>query len=328
MANIRKRKGNKWQVQIRRHDHEPIYKTFTHRADALAWGRIQEARIDRADIPNNLRDLKRKKLGDLLVRYRSEVTPRKRSARHESYRLRRLLDHPIASLTLAQLSSSHIASFRDDRLIEVGPQAVRHDLNLLGHVIRTASQEWGIGVPPDLLSHVTKPKLPEPRTRRLYDGEMGRIEDAGSGGVRPPFLLPLIRAAIETALRKSELLSLEWREIDLERRTARITRTKNGHPRTIPLSGKAIEALTDQRGVHAERVFPVTVPALRFHWDRLLSDAGISDLHFHDLRHEAISRLFEKGLSIPEVALISGHRDYRQLFRYTHLRAEDLVKKL
>ncbi|MDA0341679.1 MAG: tyrosine-type recombinase/integrase [Proteobacteria bacterium] len=68
--------------------------------------------------------------------------------------------------------------------------------------------------------------------------------------------------------------------------------------------------------------------AVRLSWGRLTHRAGIEDLHFHDLRHEAISRFFEMGLSVPEVALISGHRDPRMLFRYTHLRAEDVARKL
>lgn len=327
MATFRKR-GNKWQTQIRRSGHPALSKSFANKADALVWARLQESRIDRADLPRNLKDLRGLKLADLLDRYRTEITPGKRSALHERYRLRRLLGHRIAATSLAHLSPSHFARLRDERLKEAGPQTVRHDLNLLGHVLKTASLEWGIGVRPDLVSQIKKPIPPAPRNRRLNDGELERMEDAVAGGVGPAYLLPLIHTAIETALRKAELLSLEWREIDLVRRTALVTRTKNGHPRTIPLSGKAIEALTIQQGSHPELVFSATVPALRFHWDRLLLKAGIVNLHFHDLRHEAISRLFEKGLSIPEVALISGHRDFRQLFRYTHLRAEDLVDKL
>jgi len=242
--------------------------------------------------------------------------------------IQRLLQDRIASTSLAHLSPSNVATFRDVRLREVGPQAVRHDLNLLGHVVRIAALEWGIGVSPDLLSEIKKPKLPNPRDRRLRKGELDKVERALSKGIAPDYLGGLIALAIETALRKSELLSLEWPDIDLASRTALVTKTKNGYPRKIPLSLKAVEVLTSQKGFHLERVFPVSVPAVRFHWDQLLLTAGIQDLHFHDLRHEAISRLFEKGLSVQEVALISGHRDYRQLFRYTHLRAEDLVKKL
>ena len=104
--------------------------------------------------------------------------------------------------------------------------------------------------------------------------------------------------------------------------------TKNGHPRTIPLTPKAVEIIESQRGVDLERVFPITSNAVKLVWHRLIGRSGVKDLHFHDLRHEAISRFFERGLSVSEVALISGHRDYRMLFRYTHLGAGDIVGKL
>ncbi|MCP4316243.1 MAG: site-specific integrase [Hyphomicrobiales bacterium] len=103
---------------------------------------------------------------------------------------------------------------------------------------------------------------------------------------------------------------------------------KNGHARTIPLSPRAVELLSALDRSDDGRVFPLSAYAVRHAWERLTKRAGINDLHFHDLRHEAISRFFEKGLSVAEVALISGHRDFRQLFRYTHLRAEDVAKKL
>jgi integrase len=105
--------------------------------------------------------------------------------------------------------------------------------------------------------------------------------------------------------------------------------TKNGEARTVPLSSLALAALpaTDNHAA-GERVFPLSPNAVRLAWERLKRRAKINDLHFHDLRHEAISRFFELGLSIPEVALISGHRDFKMLFRYTHLRPADVAKKL
>ena len=97
----------------------------------------------------------------------------------------------------------------------------------------------------------------------------------------------------------------------------------------MPLSTKAAQVLAAQRQRNdTPSPFPVTPNGFRLAWDRLRSRAGLSDLRFHDLRHEAISRFFELGLNIPEVAVISGHKDPRMLFRYTHLRAEEIVHKL
>ncbi len=144
---------------------------------------------------------------------------------------------------------------------------------------------------------------------------------------RNKLLEPIIQFAIETGMRRGELLNIRWSDVDLDRHTLHIPETKNGHPRTVPLSPEAIQVLGSVAR-DDERVFPTTPNALRLAWKRLTKRAGVNDLHFHDLRHEAISRFFERGLTIPEVALISGHRDFRQLFRYTHLRAEDVAKKL
>ena len=129
-------------------------------------------------------------------------------------------------------------------------------------------------------------------------------------------------------MRRGELLGLEWQHVDLDKRTAYLPITKNGTNRTIPLSLKAIETLQLLPRDISGRVFPLSATALRGLWARACKRAGIEDLRFHDLRHEATSRFFEKGLNVMEVAAITGHKDLRMLQRYTHLRAEDLAVKL
>ena len=129
-------------------------------------------------------------------------------------------------------------------------------------------------------------------------------------------------------MRRSEILGLTWDNIDLEKRTAFLPITKNGSSREVPLTARAFEVLRQQQSKKIVRPFPVKANAFRLAWDRLRARAGLVDFKFHDFRHEALSRFFEMGLSIPEVALISGHRDVKMLMRYTHLRAEDLVKKI
>ena len=141
----------------------------------------------------------------------------------------------------------------------------------------------------------------------------------------------LINFAIATGMRRGEILRLDWHDINFETKTLFIPLTKNGHSRTIPLSNQAISILRDiqdKNDTDKQRPFPLSDNAAKLAWQRLLRRSGIDDLHFHDFRHEAISRFFERGLSVPEVALISGHRDFRMLFRYTHLKAEDVAQKL
>ena len=177
------------------------------------------------------------------------------------------------------------------------------------------------------IDQIKKPPSPMARERRLNDGEYERLE-AASKLTQNPHIWPIVVFAIETGMRRGEILSLSWDNVALKRRIAFLPMTKNGSSREVPLSNKAVSVLQQQRTITGSSPFPVNSNAFRLAWDRLRGRAGLNDLRFHDLRHEAISRFFELGLNIPEVAVISGHKDPRMLFRYTHLRAEELVGRL
>ena len=126
------------------------------------------------------------------------------------------------------------------------------------------------------------------------------------------------------------MLNAKWEHMNWEDQTLHIPVTKNGHARTIPLTTEGVCILRELRGDgnHPGNMFPLSMEAVKLSWVRLTKRAKIEDLHFHDLRHEAVSRFFERGLAVPEVALISGHKDIRMLLRYTHLKAENVGKKL
>jgi integrase len=207
----------------------------------------------------------------------------------------------------------------------VSGSTVRRELGLLLHALKIARVEWHLPVPE--LRPITKPPENNPRERRLADDEIGALDDAlrqcRNKVVRPAFLF-----ALATGMRRGEVLSLRWGNVDYEARTAFLPITKNGRPRSVPLSPQALAVLQRLPRTDAEIVFPISANSLRLAWDRVKRRAGVHDLHFHDLRHEAISRFFEQGLSVPEVSLISGHRDPRMLFRYTHLKAADVAAKL
>ena len=188
--------------------------------------------------------------------------------------------------------------------------------------------EWGLMLSANPVDRVKMPPSSPARNRRLEDGEFERLEEAARQ-TKNPHIWPIIVFAIETGMRRGEILGLRWEHVDLDLRIAFLLLTKNGSSREVPLSTKAAQALATQRQRNdTPSPFPVTPNGFRLAWDRLRSRAGLSDLRFHDLRHEAISRFFELGLNIPEVAVISGHKDPRMLFRYTHLRAEELVDRL
>ena len=322
MASIRSRNG-RYQVQVRRAGLGSRSRTFVRKQDAERWARKMEAQFDQGE----LQQLRTKDvvLHDLIDRYRREITPAKKGRDQEGGRLARLMRDPIASFTVQKLTAHELALFRDRR-IKDGIRTCQYDLFLIRHILEIARKEWNLGLAVNPVDQIRKPNGLKPRNRRLEESEYRRIEES-MGQTRVPYLWPLINLAIETAMRRGELLSLQWEWIDKALRLAHLPDTKNGHPRSVPLSPSAMYWL-DQMPVVGQMVFPVTPVAVRQAWDRLLRRAGIRNLHFHDLRHEAISRFFELGLSIPEVALISGHRDPRMLFRYTHLRAEDVAEKL
>ena len=164
------------------------------------------------------------------------------------------------------------------------------------------------------------------RERRLEADEWQRLETA-SAVCTNRYTWPAIQLALHTAMRRSELLKLTWEDVDTESSLAYLHDTKNGQSRAVPLSRQALDVLAKLKKTD-QHILPVTETALRQSWERLVRRAGVKDFRFHDFRHEAISRFFEMGLSVPEVALISGHKDVRMLFRYTHLKAQDVVGKL
>lgn len=313
---------------VRRKGMAPRAKSFDKKGMAERWARELEAELDRCGALPDTRVAESMTLKQLLTRYRDEISPRKRSGPSEVNRINGILRRPICHRTLTLLSSQDVASYRDERLKEVGPATVVRELTILSHALDLAQKEWGIYLPRNPVKLVRRPARPNGRTRRLAPGEENRLLEA-AGVSRNAFLRPLIVLAIETGMRRGELLGLTWRHVDFKSRTVHLPHTKNGFSRDVPLSVRATEELNGlQRAATGERVFGTTASAVQQAWERLVARLGIADLRFHDLRHEAVSRLFEKGLGVAEVSAISGHRELRMLHRYTHLRAADLVERI
>lgn len=333
MATIRKHRG-KHQVQIRRKGFPTISRSFTNFADAKEWARHMERQADRGELGPDRKVLDTITLAELLSRYLDEVVPTKRHGETDTFALKLVLRHSISKKRLSDLSHIDFTSYRDERLKKVSPATLKRQLTPLRHMFRYAHDEWDIPLRDSPLSKVRLTEADKRRERRLREGELDRLLKA-AGKTRNPFILPVVRFALETAMRRSEILALRIRDVDIERCTATIRMSKNGHSRTIPLSSLAVAILettlavmSDDAKASNERIFPITALALRLAWDRLTKRAKIDDLHFHDLRHEAISRFFEKGLTVPEVASISGHRDIRMLLRYAHADKGKLAEKL
>lgn len=329
MATFEKRGPYQIRAKVRKLGHKTITKTFNNKRDAEAWARGVEADMDRgAFIPSTM--AQRTTVRAAIERYQKEVFPRlAQGGRCEVSRARRLID-ALGELSLTALDSSHVAAYRD-RQLQAGaaPQSVKHDIGLLGRVLKHCVIDWGIPLTRGIVtSQVRKPALPSGRDRRLVNDEETRLLETAKKS-KSKEIGSIIIMALETAARRGEIAAMTWEHINLARRTWHIPHTKSGTPRTVPLSSRAMEVLQatprriDGRVWALQRADGITQA-----FDRICQQAGIIGLNFHDLRHEATSRLFEKGLNIMEAASITGHKDLKMLKRYTHLRAEDLAVKL
>ena len=322
MATIDKHYGA-WRARVRKNSISRT-KTFTKKSDAALWA-VETERAITLGLP--LGGDGGATLASVLQRYSREVTPLKKGASVELLRIRVILRHKITQTPLSHLTSTHIAQYRDDRLKLVAAGTVRRELSILSHAPETARKEWDYHLPSNPVAGIRNPPEPRGRDRRLEGDEEQRLLDACMRSTNH-WLLPLVCFALETAMRRGELLTLEWQDVHVAQGWVHLPDTKNGSPRDVPLSPKAQAILTDLPHDLSDRVFPVHFEALKSAWRRLLGRSGVVGLRFHDLRHEATSRFFEKGLNVMEVAAITGHRDLRMLQRYTHLRAEDLALKL
>jgi len=328
MSSIRKLHSGKWQVQVRRAGTKPITKSFHKKSDAAEWARWIEAKVDRRDLPQDPKQLDNITLKSLLERYRDEIITKKRCTEQETSMIDAFISRKpkLVLLSLSCILPSHFAVYRDERLKTVKPATICRELGLFHHAYVIGAKEWDLPIVTNPLSKISKPQINNMRERCLSDNELDIILTQ-STICKNKLIQPIILFAIETAMRRGEILNAKWKHVNWDARTLHIPEAKNGHKRDIPLTSQAVKILQSLDRDHT-RIFPTTANTVKMAWQRIMRRAEIEDLHFHDLRHEAISRFFEKGLSVAEVALISGHRDFRQLFRYTHLKAENLVDKI
>jgi integrase len=371
VGQITKRGEYQWRAKVRRKGFPEQSRTFTYREDAEKWVRMVESELETTGFVDR-REAEKNTLGDVLRRYQKEITPSKKSAVIESIKIDVIMkDAVLPKLKVSAITSNVVASWRDRRLKEVSGATVNREFDVLSTVLNHARREWSIHVE-NPIPHVKRPDKARARDRRFSPEEEAYLLAALTGGqrlpdgtfskgARNPWLLPLVQLAIETAMRRGELLALEWEHVDLKRQTAYLPDTKNGDARTVPLSTRAVAILAalpslgngeerdGEEGAEAGRsgkVFATTALALRKGFTRAIERAQqqyiddckaakrkplagfLADVHFHDTRHEAASRLAEKLSNVLELSAVTGHRDLRMLKRYYHPRAEDLAKKL
>lgn len=324
MATVRQR-GDKWQCRVQRHEYKEVSKSFATKEDALRWARGIERLMDLGQYSLS-EPIDTTTLSDLISRYLIEVTPSKKGAAQERYRLSVLKADKIAGQLAKTLSAADIAGFRDRRLKVVKPVTTLHDLCTLSAVFEHARLEWCIPIANPVRA-IRKPSMGKGRDRRLEVGEYESLLAELRKG-RSAWIAPLFEFSVETACRQGEALALQWSDVDLAKRLAVFRDTKTGDDRVIPLSTRAVRVLEALPRDIKGQVFRVPATTVRAAFEHARQRAKIENLRWHDLRHEGVSRLHELGLSTVEVASISGHKTLACLARYSHMKVERLALKL
>jgi integrase len=316
MACIKKR-GKRWYARIHRSGQYKA-KSFTARLDAERWAREQDICFDRQEAvrPNDTDGVKY--LDDLLARYKTEVTPQKRGAKAESYRIEVLRRHRIAKMRPSEIRPSTIAQYRDERLQLVANNTVKNEINLLSAVFEHARTEWDIGST-NPTKGLKRPKDNSPRKKMPTPAQLTALL-AYTASSRSSNLHHLVVLALETAARLGELIQIRLEDIDVAQRRITLVSTKNGHSRLLPLSDKSLELVTQRLNGNrlCERLFDCSADSIKHSFKDAARRAGIGWISFHTLRHIAVTRLLESGLGVSQVAQISGHRTLNVIARYAH----------
>jgi integrase len=342
MASILKI-GDSWRAQVRRKGHKPITETFPNKALAVKWARQIEADMDARRF-KDARGLANITLKELITRYEEEIGGEKPFGKNKASVLARW-KLAYGATTLDQVTDDFLTLFiRNRRKPEAGKKPISGvtigiDLTYLAGVFKTAAHLWKLPVtqvPFEIaranMGHLEISTKSKERKRRPTEDELSRLCNYLDLHSSLP-MRDIINFAVESAMRIDEITRLRWIDLNEIDRTIWIRdrkhpREKIGNDQEVPLLGRTFDIVRRQprpeKPTAEDRVFPVLTDTVTTIFPRAKVALGIAGLHFHDLRHEGVSRLFEQGYQIPEVALMSGHRDWKMLARYTQLRAKDL----
>ncbi|MGH8832637.1 MAG: site-specific integrase [Polaromonas sp.] len=341
MAALEQRESGYWQVKVRRKGWPSQSKTFRTKTEAEMWARQIESEMDRGAFVSRAA-AERTTVEHLAKTFREGYAPKHYRGAAWKHKLDRLVER-LGKYSLAALTPEVIGRYRDHRLKDPDPRfkkdpmtaprvsgsTVKTELDLLSKLLNVAEKEFGIhlanGNP---VRSIQKPASGKGRERRLSADQWTALEVSCKAS-RNQWLLPALLLAVETAMRQGELLGMRWERLDTAQRFVLLPHTKNGEARAAPLSSRAVAILEGLPRHISGRVVPLEKQTLYSAFKAAVSRAKIKDFTWHDLRHEALSRLAERGdLSVLELAAVSGHKTLQMLKRYTHLQAAKLAQKL
>ena len=318
VASIKQRAG-KWQARVHRGS-VTRSKTFLLKVDAVRWAREQDIELDRLSggLPaTGSEGFNCPTLGALIIRYKAEVTPTKKGAKQERYKLDGFLKHKLAIAKADDIKSTDIAAYRDERLQSLAGNTVKNELNLLSAVFKHAELEWGMRIK----NPVKGLKRPPDGARSVRILDLKAVESLRAEALanKREDLSALIMLATQTGARLGELLSIQRADIDLELGFIRLQTSKNGEPRVLPLTPACSGAVIGTLSAGASPcLFPRPADHYKYAFSRLTKKCGVAWATFHSLRHLAVTRMLESGLSVTETSAISGHKTVHMLKRYTH----------
>ncbi len=244
--------------------------------------------------------------------------------------IRLLMRSAWAKKPLSVLTTADVVAYRDERLREVKASSLHRQFCIIQHATKIAEEECGWDVCSHIFNAIKIKRTPSSGVRRLSETDaQSLIHAAGSCCNR--LMQPLSILALETGRRRGELLSLEWDGVDFKHHQIRLQKNKSSYPRQIPMthtSEGVLRGLWQASEGQYGLVFNLSPNAVRLAFERIRQGCGLTSVRFHDLRHEAISIWFERGLTMPEVAAISGHRSLSQLMRYSHADTKALANKI
>lgn len=329
--------GTQWRAQVRRKGFPTETRTFPTKGLATAWAATTESNM-LAMKHQDIRIISKMTVADLIGKYTKEIGAVKPFGKNKKAVLAAMTIQ-LGDTLLPNLTIERLTQFIQERQrAGAGGVTIAIDLTYLGSVLKAAKNLWRLPVDSGVTAAARdnmrylglSPKSKE-RDRRPTTAELDSLYMHYAGIKRQKVPMPdLIRFAVTTAMRLGEIIQLRWADINEEHRTIIIRDRKHptekaGNDQEVPLLGEAFEiAMRQPRDDEAGRIFPVTEGTVSSIFPRACTKLGIVDLRFHDLRHEGVSRLFEQGYTIEQVALVSGHRDWKMLSRYLHLRARDL----
>jgi integrase len=301
-------------------------RTFPRLGDARHWAAEAEASMRKGAFVDT-RPAERTSLAECLERYLAEETPRKKGARQETTLIGRWLRDPLVHRPLTALRPADVARWRDAQAAAgKAASTVTNAMNLLSRVYTLARTEWGLPVE-NPIAKVRRPAAAPGRDTVLTEDQESTILDA-CDELGLELLRVFVILAVETAMRRSEILSLRW--LDIAGNVAKLRTSKNGRARSVPLSARAVQVLREVQGslLDLTHVLPISPNTLDKQWRRAARAAGLAGVRVHDLRHTACTRLMERGIDPWKVMAISGHRDPRMLQRYSHISAAKIAEEL